>query len=166
MRYDSRRWTGRTTVDELGARGDRPSRYRAVRWMLAFVFGMSLFVAIAQVVVPSGDRQDALTHLAILFSAFGTASGCSSFARRRCRDYDEFERTVIMQAHRRAYRLIFALVALPFIWCAVATAQAWPMPRHPLDWLVWAVSLLVIASNLPVMLAEFAISFPEQEDAA
>lgn len=162
MSYGSRRWTGRIVVDPRKEPMTRPARYRHVRWLLVLVIGISLGVAVMQVALPGTDRTDALAHLAILFAGFGAASGCSSFARSRWRDYDEFERTVLMRAHRRAYGVTVALVMIAFTWCTAAVAQGWPMPRHPFDWLVWAASLLVISSNLPVILAKFAIPFPDQ----
>ena len=161
MDYDSRRWTGRYAPGEAPPGWSRPYRSHSLRWTLLAIIALTLALAIVQV------RFDIGEGIAPMFVAgLSVAAGRSPFARGRGRDYDEFERQALMQAHRRAYAAISTLAVLAMAWCAVASRYHWPMPDGFWDWATWVAALLIVASNLPAMLAEFAIPFPDQEDAA
>ena len=167
MDYDSRRWTGRYAPGErppeLG--GPQAERHRYVRWMLLVIIVLTLVLTITPFLAHDGAGQTPTSPF-ILLSLSLVASGRSPFARGLRSDYDEFERQALLQAYKRAYAGIVGLLLVAFGWFAVASGRGWPMPRDGWHWASWAAALLVIASNLPVMLAEFAIPFPDQEDAA
>lgn len=162
MRYDSRRWTGRPAPGEKSSEcANRPYRNRTLRWWLVGVVVLAIGLAVAQVWQDVG-----LNFGALVIAGLSAASGRSPFARANYRDYDEFEKQALMQAHHRAYTTMMVLALTAMGWCALASHYGWPMPRQFSDWATWAAALLVIGTNLPVLLAEFAIPFPDQEDAA
>lgn len=162
MGYDSRRWTGRYAPGERPPEfGGGPAyRHRSLRWWLLGVVVTALLVAIAQVWLNIGEA-----FAPMFVAGLSIASGRSPFARGRRAPYDAFEMLALMQAHRRAYVAISTVAVMALGWCAVASRYRWPLPHSFWDWATWAAAMLIVASNLPVMLAEFAIPFPDQEDA-
>ncbi len=169
MGYDSRRWTGRYAPGEMPAEfaGGRPYRSQRLRWWLLVAVVVSLGLAIAQIWVP--DSHNGLpVGWFVATAIMNLPAGRSPFAKGSWSrgDYDEFERAALMRATLRAYWVVAALGVAALGWCAVATAYRWPMPHRWGDWAVWGLALLAIASNLPALFAEWAIPFPDPEDAA
>ncbi|PVE58099.1 hypothetical protein DC429_08205 [Arthrobacter sp. TPD3018] len=166
MGYDSRRWTGRYAPGEMPPEfgGGRPYRSRKLRWWLLVAVIVSVALAVGQMWLP--DDHGVPLGWFVITTAMNVGAGRSPFAKNKWGDYDEFERGALMRATQRAYWVVTALGAGALGWCATATAYGWPMPHRWGDWAVWGLALAATATNLPALFAEWAIPFPDPEDAA
>lgn len=168
MGHDSRRWTGRYAPGEAPPEFARPYRNRHLRWWLVVAVVGSLALAVGQPLIPDAHGSNLPVGWFVATAMVNVPRGRSPFARSRWSGggYDEFEREAVLRATRNAYRVIVVLAVAALGWCAVASAHGLPMPHRWGDWAVWALALAAIASNLPALFAEWAIPFPEPEDAA
>ena len=170
MGYDSRRWTGRYAPGEMPPEfaGGRPNRRRSLRWWLMAAVVVSLGLALVQFWVPGDQRTGLPIGWFVVIGIMNMGSGRSPFAKGGWMQdsYDEFERAALMRATQRAYWVVTLLGAGAFGWCALATSYGWPMPHRWGDWAVWGLALAATASNLQTLFAEWAIPFPDPEDAA
>jgi hypothetical protein len=170
MGFDSRRWTGRYAPGEMPPEfaGARPYRSRHLRWWLLIAVILSIGLAVAQLWMPDGHNGSLPFFWFMITGAMNVPAGRSPFAKGSwlLGNYDEFERMALMRATLHAYRVVAALSVGALAWCAIASACNWQMPHRWQDWAIWALTLVATATNLPALFAEFAIPFPDREDAA
>ena len=171
MRYDSRSWTGEGYDPvKWNLHSAAPVKRRPyVRWVLLATVLVAPALAGAELVW--GNRQPGLFPEGLPpFLALATFSiGMSPFANGRARwqPRDEFESAAIATATRRAYIVLIALLMAGIAWLWLATARHGAVPTLPKDWIAIGFALLVVAINLPVLFAEFAVPLPpvaEPED--
>ncbi|KQU48148.1 hypothetical protein ASG67_12470 [Sphingomonas sp. Leaf339] len=165
MRHDSSGWTGRHASEGLLARG-KPviARRRWVRWVLIGCIIAAAGMTVADIAFsPTGALlPDSFWLFTLLL--FG-GQGFSPFARSSFSTpdkggLDEFERSTVEWATLLSYRTIMALIVAGCGYGWMATYRGWPLPTQPADWAALGMGLLVIATNLPACIAEFAIPMP------
>ncbi len=168
MGYDSRRWTGRYAPGEMPPEfaGVRPYRSPYLRWKLLGANVCAVVFAIGELWIPSPHQPSMALLWFLALGGLNVATDRSPFARAGGRaHHDEFERATLMLAKDRAYTALTVIGAGALFWCGLATAYGWPMPYRWGDWATWALALIVVGGNLPVMLAEFMVPMPDTEDA-
>ncbi|MCI1142661.1 hypothetical protein MOP88_10810 [Sphingomonas sp. WKB10] len=78
--------------------------------------------------------------------------------------FDEFERTALSDAMRRAYLIDILAVSMLFVWLMLASRLGWPMPATTSQWGAIGYATVMTMLTLPVLFAEFMVPMPDPED--
>ncbi len=159
--YNIRKWQ----ANEIK---QRPRRYW-VRW------GMSaglLFVLTIPVLAMVGayDRGTVLPNVVPMSMLLLITSLQSPFTREAWLSpagfatFDEFERTALSDAMRRAYLIDILVVSMLFVWLMLASRLGWPMPATTSQWGAIGYATVMTMLTLPVLFAEFMVPMPDPED--
>ena len=159
--YDFRKWYA-------GSMRARPRRY-SVRWGMVAGLGLILTIPL-MAMLGAGERGGLIPNVVPLSMPALISSLHSPFTReawlspRGFETFDEFERTALSDAMRRAYLIdIFAICGL-FLWLMAATRLGWPMPATIGQWGAIGYATVMTLLTLPILFAEFMVPMPDPED--
>lgn len=159
--YDFRKWY-------TASSRERPRRYW-VRWgLLAGLVGIAMIPVFAM--LDMGQRSDIVPNVVPMSMILIYSTLQSPFARdawlapRGFAAYDEFERTALLAAMRRAYLVDLNIVTALFIWLMAASHKGWPVPTMSGQWGAIGYATVMAMLALPIIFAEFMVPMPTEED--
>lgn len=151
------------------ANGPERRRSRYTRWVLLVGLLLVLAVPVIAMLEP-GSPDRLLPNVAPLSMLLIVGTATSPFAQnafmteRGLATYREAERAALLTAMRWAFLADILLVAGTFVWLAVAQTLGWPLPHQSSQWTAVGFTLVIAMAMLPMMLAEFIVPMPDDEN--